>query len=98
MVYTTMEKVAVVATSLGQGALMAKVDIESAYRLIPVHPQDHPLLVMKWKGKIFMDPMLPFGLHSAPKIFTDALNWILCRASIGHVFHYLDDFIILGPP
>lgn len=28
---------------LGKGALLAKVDIESAYCLIPAHPQEHPL-------------------------------------------------------
>ena len=25
---------------LGQGALMAKLDIQSAYRIVPVHPDD----------------------------------------------------------
>ena len=39
LTYTTVEKVAQQAMSLGRGALMAKVDIESAYRLIPVHRQ-----------------------------------------------------------
>ena len=58
---------------------------ESAYRLIPVHPQDHPLQAMKRHNRIYVDPMLPFGLRSAPKIFnavTDALNWCLCHAGI----------------
>ena len=36
--YTSVEKVARAAQSLGKGALMAKVDIQSAYRLVPVHP------------------------------------------------------------
>jgi hypothetical protein len=30
----------------GHGALMGKVDIKSAYRIIPVHPSDHVLA--KW--------------------------------------------------
>ena len=41
---------------------------------------------------MLLDKVLPFGLRSAPLIFTavaDALQWI---------FHYLDDFITLGPP
>lgn len=45
--------------------------------------------------------MLPFGLRSAPQIFNalaDALEWVLRSAGIQHVFHYLDDFIILGTP
>ena len=99
--YISVDQVAEVAASYGRGALLAKVDIESAYRLIPVHPQDRPLLAMRFEGELFVDPMLPFGLCSAPKIFNavaDALAWILERAGIRHVFHYLDDFIIVGPP
>ena len=45
MVYTTVDDVALIVSRLGKGALMAKVDIESAYRLVPVHPEDRPLLV-----------------------------------------------------
>ncbi len=28
----------------------------------------------------------------------DALKWVLHQQGTEHVFHYLDDFIILGPP
>ena len=99
--YTTVDHVAEVAVDLGPGALMAKVDIESAYRLIPVHPQDRPLQAVRWRDQIFVDPMLPFGLRSAPKIFNavaDGLHWHLQRSGIQHLYHYLDDFIMLGPP
>ena len=34
--------------SLGLGTLLAKFDVESAYRNIPVHPEDCYLLGMKW--------------------------------------------------
>ena len=57
MAYTTVNDVAAIVTQLGRGALMAKVDIESAYRLVPVHPQDRPLLAMRWEGHIYVDPM-----------------------------------------
>ena len=67
--YTTIERVAQRAIRLGTGALMAKVDIESAYSLVPVHAQDRPLLGITWKGSVFVDMMLPFRLRSAPKIF-----------------------------
>ena len=80
---------------------MAKVHIEAAYHLVLVHPHDRPLLGMEWKGQVFADPMLPFGLWSAPKIFNaiaDALEWHLKSRGIVHLFHYLDDFAILGSP
>ena len=72
-----MERVAEVATQYGKGAVMAKIDIKSAYRLIPVHPTDRPLQAMESKGQIYIDPMLPFGLRSAQKRFNavaDALE------------------------
>ena len=100
-IYTTVDHVAEVAVNLGPGALLAKVDIESAYRLIPVHPQDRPLQAVRWRDQIFVDPMLPFGLRSAPKIFNavaDGLHWHLQRSGIQRLYHYLDDFIMLGPP
>jgi len=56
------------------------MDIESAYRQIPVHPQDRILQAVEWEGSVYVDPMLPFGLRSAPKIFTtvaDTLQWCL---------------------
>ena len=77
LVYTKVEEVAARAAANGRGVLLDKVDIEAAYRLIPVHPQDRLLQAMRWDGDIYADPMLPFGLRSAPKIFNalvDALQ------------------------
>ena len=78
------------------GALLAKIDIKLAYRLVPVHPSDCPLQAMEWDGALFVDPMLPFGLHSAPKIFNaiaDGLRWYLCHRGGWNVAHYLDNFL-----
>ena len=99
--YSTVEEVASVAASYPPGALLAKIDIESAYRLVPVHPQDRPLQAVEWGGMLYVDPMLPFGLRSAPKIFNaiaDALEWCIRSQGVEHIFHYLDDYIVVGPP
>ena len=48
---------------------MAKFDLKSAYRNIPVHPDDSWLLGMVWEDKLFVDTALPFGLYSTPVIF-----------------------------
>ncbi len=74
---------------------------EAAYWLVPVHPQDRLLQGVQWKGRVYVDPMLPFGLRSAPKIFNviaDALEWTLRQQGIRYCEHYLDDFILLGSP
>ena len=100
MAYTTVDDVASLIADLGRGSLMAKVDIESAYRLIPVHLQDRPLQAIEWEGQLYIDPMLPFGLSSTPKIFNavaDALHWYLHQAGIQFLHHYLDDYIIIAP-
>ena len=69
--------------------------------LVPVHPDDRHLLGFEWRGQQYVDGMLPFGLRSAPKIFmaiADALEWVMRRRGVVHVDHYLDNFIVLGPP
>ena len=68
--YVGVEDAAEGVRSSGRGALLAKVDIKSAYRNIPVHPEDRWLLGMMWDGALFVDTVLPFGLRSVPKIFT----------------------------
>ena len=101
LAYATVDDVAGIVVQLGRGSLLSKIDIESAYRLIPVHPDDRPLQAIKWKQQLYVDPMLPFGLRSAPKIFSavaDALNWCLNQAGIRYITHYLDDFIFVTPP
>ncbi len=99
--YVSVDHVVGCLLSLAPGALMAKVDIKEAYRNIPVHPQDRFLLGMKWQGEILVDKVLPFGLRSAPIIFSavaDALQWIIQKKQVDHLFHYLDDFITVAPP
>ena len=54
----------------GRGAMMAKVDVKSAYRNIPVHSEDRWMMGMMWEGALYIDTCLPFGLRSVPKIFT----------------------------
>ena len=88
----------------GRGTLLAKLDIKSAYRNIPVHPGDRHLLGVQWQGTVFVDACLPFGLRSAPKIFNataDALEWIIARQGasfVEFIIHYLDDFLLGGSP
>lgn len=101
MSYISVHDVANAAVRLGKGSLIAKIDIKSAYRLVPVCPQDRKWLGVKWRDHVYIDCKLPFGLRSAPKIFNalaDALEWVAHRAGVDHIFHYLDDFAVVGPP
>ena len=100
--YISVDTAMDAAMALGRGALMAKIDIKSAFRICPVRPEDWPYLGMQWDGKYYFDKVLPFGLRSAPYIFNclaEALCWTLqTNYGIEHLYHYLDDFITLGLP
>ena len=85
---------------LGLGTLLAKIDIKSAFRLLPVHPSDRHLLAMKWNKGIYIDSCLPFSLRSAPKLFNilaDLFLWILQQQATFPTIHYLDDYLTMGP-
>ncbi len=64
----------------GWETVLAKFDVEGAFRTVPVHPDDRWLLGMRWGGQVYVDKVLPFRLGSAPKLYNavaDALLWIL---------------------
>ena len=75
-------------------------DLQEAYRSVPVHPADQAKLGVQWQGTTYIDRALPFGLRSAPKLFsvlTDGFIWYLHNKGIQFAFHYLDGFLLLGP-
>ena len=101
MHYTSVFEAAACIRQLGRGAMLAKINLHQAYRMVPVHADDHPLLGMQWQNETFVDTALPFRLRSAPKIFSafaDALAWILHSRGAAWQLHYLDDFLFMGPP
>ena len=100
--YASIDDATCMLSALGKGALMAKVDLKSAFRMVPVRRNDWELLGMKWREAYFMDTCLPFGLRSAPYLFNqfaEALQWILQHNyGLQWLIHYLDDYLIVGAP
>ena len=86
--------------SIGQGSYMAKTDIKSAFRIIPVHPNDYHLLGMKWNDLYFFDRCLPMGCSSSCAIFeafSTSLEWIAThKLRASGVLHILDDFLFIA--
>jgi len=66
--YATIQD-AITFLTQGHHIFMANVDIESTFRIIPIAPLDRPLLGFQWKGKFFMDAVLPMGCSSSCAIF-----------------------------
>ena len=63
----------------GPGCYLAKTDIKSAFRIIPIHPNDYPLLGMQWRGLYYYDRCMPMGCSNSCKtfeIFSTAIEWI----------------------
>ena len=90
--YASVDNAVNIITMLGRGTSLIKIDLSNSYRMVPVH---QPLLGIRWQGETFIDQALPFGLCSAPKMFTavaDFLAWVLFCEGIQYVIHYLDDF------
>lgn len=89
----------------GRGVFMAKLDVKSAFRLIPVNPSDIPLLGFMLGGLLFFDTVLPFGLRRSPEVWdkhAGLLAWILSDAFRARglnvlVIFYVDDFLLIGP-
>ena len=48
-----------------------------------------------WNGALYIDTGLPFGLRSAPKIFS-AVEWITLHEGVTILLHYLDHFLMMG--
>ena len=96
--YVSIDHLSSLVLGAGTRALLVKADIKEAYRMLPIHPEDQALLGAQWEGIIYTDRALPFGLRSAPKIFSavaDALQWILTKKGVKNLLRYLDDFIFV---
>ena len=99
--YTSVDVACRRIVALGRGTIMAKFDVQGAFRMVPVHPHDRWLLGMCREGRTYVDKVLPFGLRSAPKIdnsVADALMWVLRSRDGVDGIHYLDDFLVFREP
>ena len=99
--YTSVDVALQFINSLGRSTVLIKVDLKNAYRMVPIHPADRHLFGIRWDGNVYVDQALPFGLRSAPKLFTavaDAIGYALTQAGIQPLIHYLDDFLFFIPP
>ena len=100
--YELLDHCISIIRSLGPNCQIAKADIKDAFRIIPIHPNDHKLLGFSWQGKFYYDKCLPMGCSVSCQtfeLFANALQWILMsKLHVQFMSHILDDFIFFGPP
>ena len=89
--YTSIDDLSALVVSEAKGSYLVKADIQKAYRIVPVHPEDQHLLGVEWNEALFIDKVFPFGLQSAPKIFLAVAGAHLWKKGITKGLHYLDD-------
>lgn len=99
--YTSFDAAVGWVRRYGKGALLAKVDIESAFRLLPVHPESFRLLGCHWDDEFYVDQCLPMGCSISCAIFeqfSSFVEWVVRDVSgVNSIIHYLDDFLCIGP-
>ena len=93
-----------VVKKLPAGGYMAKLDLSSAYRSVPIHPSCYEFMGLSWKfdgdcePTYLIDTRFAFGLAKAPMLFQRIGNSIVrYMRTLGFmVVCYLDDYLVIS--
>jgi ribonuclease HI len=91
-----METVRSVLAGLERGMWTASIDLKDAYFHIPIHRSFRRFLRFAFQGRQWEFRVLPFGISTAPRVFTRvvlAITAYLRRRSIA-VHTYIDDWLL----
>ncbi len=86
---------------LPSGSLAATFDIKAAYRITPVQPAQQNALCVFWRGKVYVDRAVAFGLRSSAGVFGALADMIMAiyRASgFGPLTKWVDNFLVIRLP
>ena len=94
-----MEGIHLLKDLLQRGDGMVKLDLKDAYFAVPIHQEHRKFLRVRWKGKTYQFNCLPFGLSSAPRVFTKIMRPVIAwLRQIGcRMITYIDDNLIMAP-
>lgn len=92
-----------VVALLVPGSHMSVIDIQSAYRAVPIYPPHRDFLGFKWQlgdeEQYFIDNRLCFGVKTGPYYFHSISCFVadVLRSCLDVlVVHYLDDYIVVS--
>ena len=93
-----METLRAITPLLRQGMWATSVDLADAYLHIPICQQHRRFLAFSYQGQDFRFTCLPFGLSTAPRVFTRVTRAVLAhlRRRGLTVFAYIDDWLIVA--
>ena len=91
-----METPESIRASLIPGEWVSSIDLSDAYLHIPIHPNSRKYLRFCHRSQVFQFTSLPFGLATAPQVFTMLVKEVkLMALARGITLHqYLDDWLI----
>lgn len=97
-VHFKLEDVRTATKLMTAKCFMATIDIKNAYYLLSILKQDRKYLRFKFKDSLFEFTCLPFGLSTAPYVFTKVLKPVMSYLrSLGFLsVIYLDDILCFG--
>ena len=89
---------------IGLGSHIAKIDLSSAYRVVPIHPECFAYTGLSWKfgddvlDTFLYDCRLPFGGSRSCRIFQALSNAVVrIMAKAGYFcIAYIDDYMVVG--
>ena len=93
-----MEGMHTLRETLKPGDWLTKVDLKDAYFNIPIAPEHQKFLRFSQENKDYQFTCLPFGLSSAPWVFTKTLRPLVgtLRERGVRLIQYIDDILIMS--
>lgn len=90
-----MEDLGAVAAQLQEGDQLLSYDLEQGYYHVELHPSIRQFFGFQFEGQYYMWNVLPFGLSTAPLVFTKVMRPVVNHLrQIGlRINLYLDDFL-----
>ena len=93
-----METIRTAIQLLRPNCFMASIDLKEAYFSVPIAKEHRKFLQFTWQQKVYEFTCLPFGLASAPRVFTKVMKPLI--ASLRQRGHescdYIDDSLLVG--
>ena len=69
VIFLNFDEAIYMVQDLGKKLFLFKMDIKSAFRLLPIHPCDFELLGFYFNEKYYFDKCAAFGCSISPKLF-----------------------------
>lgn len=86
-------------TSIKPGDWFTKLDLKQAYFHVSIHKHHRQFLRFYFEGRALEFQVLPFGLATAPRLFTKIMDAAISplRERGMRIFGYIDDYLLCAP-